>query len=233
MRFRTFLESYEKLGTGIKKGHTIEARGVKGKDKEKWAKSFKDKAELDKWAKENDATVFGSATKKIEEAAPGKDGMMPLSYNVGKGHTIEAYGVKGMNSNKWRKSFKDQAALEKWVDANDAEVQGTAEIKIRGKSLKEAKVKSATATLTVDHDGSKNDLTEKDLAAIKEKLGEYGDIKKASLVSPTSISVTVKVYPDAEWSTIEDAEDEIQDELEASVRKCFPRKGYDITTTFS
>lgn len=40
---------------------------------------------------------------------------------------IEAYGVRGMKSTQWRKSFKNQAALEKWIDKmdGDVEVQGT------------------------------------------------------------------------------------------------------------
>jgi hypothetical protein len=36
---------------------------------------------------------------------------------------IEAYGVKGMKSTPWRKSFKDQAALEKWLDKQDGDVE--------------------------------------------------------------------------------------------------------------
>jgi hypothetical protein len=286
MRFREFLESYDKLGTGIKKGHTLEARGTKGPDKKEWAKSFKDKAELDAWVKDNDAKVFGiayaekvtesvgqtpweiicdivekdhgeenlvdlaiaeagrildlgkadelagkeffdlpvgkmkalvnahpellkgkaasrykkqltedtgtisfaqfsAALKKVISDAAKADGTIDDSkdyasaawkiYNLetlknavskftsllkkdgvtqssilkivgkanelfaekvneaapdkaGKGHKIEAYGVKGMNSTRWRKTFKDEAALEKWVDANDAEVHGTREL---------------------------------------------------------------------------------------------------------
>lgn len=61
---------------------------------------------------------------------------MPLSYKVGAGHKIEAYGVKGMENKRWRKSFKDQAALDKWCEANDATVEGTADLT---KGLKEAK----------------------------------------------------------------------------------------------
>lgn len=38
---------------------------------------------------------------------------------------IEAYGVKGMKSVSWRKIFNSPEQLEKWCDANDAEVQGT------------------------------------------------------------------------------------------------------------
>ena len=54
----------------------------------------------------------------LAEASPDKSGLMPLSYKTGKGHKIEAYGVKGMQNKQWRKSFKDSAALEKWCDDN-------------------------------------------------------------------------------------------------------------------
>jgi len=39
---------------------------------------------------------------------------------------FEAYGVKGMKSVQWRKSFKNQKEFEKWLEANegDVEVQG-------------------------------------------------------------------------------------------------------------
>ena len=38
---------------------------------------------------------------------------------------IEAHGIKGMKNTKWRKTFKNQEALELWVEKNDAEVHGT------------------------------------------------------------------------------------------------------------
>ena len=42
---------------------------------------------------------------------------------------IEAYGVRGMNSTPWRKTFKSQAAFERWLDKDqnvgDVEVHGT------------------------------------------------------------------------------------------------------------
>lgn len=40
---------------------------------------------------------------------------------------IEAYGVKGLKSTPWRKIFKSQEALEKWMEKNkgDVEVIGT------------------------------------------------------------------------------------------------------------
>ena len=36
---------------------------------------------------------------------------------------FEAYGVKGMKSTAWRKTFKSQEAFEKWLDAQDGNVQ--------------------------------------------------------------------------------------------------------------
>ena len=42
-----------------------------------------------------------------------------------KNDKIEAHGVKGMKSTKWRKAFKNWEALELWVKKNDAEVHGT------------------------------------------------------------------------------------------------------------
>ncbi len=38
---------------------------------------------------------------------------------------VEAYGVKGMKSTPWRKVFKSVEAMQKWVEANDAEIHGT------------------------------------------------------------------------------------------------------------
>ena len=37
---------------------------------------------------------------------------------------VEAYGVKGMKSTRWRKVFKNLAALDKWVEQTGAEVYG-------------------------------------------------------------------------------------------------------------
>jgi hypothetical protein len=35
---------------------------------------------------------------------------------------LEAYGVKGLKSTPWRKSFKDFDALQRWAEKNDAEI---------------------------------------------------------------------------------------------------------------
>jgi len=42
-----------------------------------------------------------------------------------KDEQIEGYGVKGLNSTKWRRVFKSVEAMNKWAEKNDAEVHGT------------------------------------------------------------------------------------------------------------
>ena len=38
---------------------------------------------------------------------------------------VEAYGVKGMKSTPWRRTFPHFGALQKWADTNNAEIHGT------------------------------------------------------------------------------------------------------------
>jgi type II secretory pathway component PulM len=42
--------------------------------------------------------------------------------------SIQAYGVKGMKSTPWQKTFKSVEALNAWVEKNGAEVYGIREI---------------------------------------------------------------------------------------------------------
>jgi hypothetical protein len=44
---------------------------------------------------------------------------------------IEAYGVKGMKSRPWRRTFKDVDALTAWCEKNEAEVYGTRQVEGR------------------------------------------------------------------------------------------------------
>lgn len=44
-----------------------------------------------------------------------------------KPHRIEAYGVRGMKSLPWRKTFESIEAMADWADAHDAQVLGTRE----------------------------------------------------------------------------------------------------------
>jgi len=49
--------------------------------------------------------------------------------NAPKGHTIEAYGTRGMKNIPWRKTFKHYDHLAKWADENDSvEVHGTRDL---------------------------------------------------------------------------------------------------------
>ncbi len=69
--------------------------------------------------------VLAAAAKLV------KDGKVKLSAK----HTlatisllapkVEAYGVKGMKSTPWRKTFRDANALATWAEKNSAEVHGT------------------------------------------------------------------------------------------------------------
>ena len=38
--------------------------------------------------------------------------------------SVEAYGVRGLKSTPWRKTFKDCNALNAWIERNNAEVLG-------------------------------------------------------------------------------------------------------------
>jgi type II secretory pathway component PulM len=42
--------------------------------------------------------------------------------------SIEAYGVRGMNSTPWRKIFKTTKALNAWIEKHNAEVHGIRDI---------------------------------------------------------------------------------------------------------
>lgn len=58
---------------------------------------------------------------------------------------VEAYGVKGMKSTKWRKIFKNAAALNQWCDANGADVHGQSNIDEPLTTVDESLLKLRTA----------------------------------------------------------------------------------------
>lgn len=68
------------------------------------------------------------AGKTVPNCVPKEGVAEGDELNVG----VEAYGVRGADSKKWRKTFKSQAAFEKWLDANegDVEVLGTREVNL-------------------------------------------------------------------------------------------------------
>ena len=63
-------------------------------------------------------------TKHKEMAAKIKDLEKRLGgSSEASGGAIEAYGVRGMNSKQWRKTFKNQAAFDAWLKLNDGDVE--------------------------------------------------------------------------------------------------------------
>ena len=55
---------------------------------------------------------------------------------VGKDHTMEAHGVKGVKGTPWRKSFKSHEHAHEWAEKNDAEIHGTRDLE-KSKGVKE------------------------------------------------------------------------------------------------
>ena len=51
-----------------------------------------------------------------------------LEESKSRNHKIEAYGVKGMKSLRWRKTFKNEEELNDWLEKNDAEMLGMREL---------------------------------------------------------------------------------------------------------
>jgi hypothetical protein len=73
-------------------------------------------------------TVPSSATH-VSEFRPGmKESVEPLNETAPKGHTMEAYGVKGMNNTRWRKTFKSGEHAYDWAVKNDADIHGTRDL---------------------------------------------------------------------------------------------------------
>lgn len=87
-----------------------------------------------------------------------------------KGHTIEAYGVKGMKSTSWRKSFKHADHLNDWAEKNSAEVHGMRELEhTKGESKMN---ESAKETHEKDASAYKlsNIAAQRVLAKLKDKV---------------------------------------------------------------
>ena len=59
--------------------------------------------------------------KTVMPELPNAEMIMQLNASTKK---YEAYGVKGMNSSKWRKQFDSYEQAEAWAEKNNAEIQG-------------------------------------------------------------------------------------------------------------
>lgn len=81
------------------------------------------------YPKEKKTKDYTWPNEKATEAPGGEQGRPPSREGFDKEEKkkIEAYGVKGMNSTSWRKTFPNEEALNKWAKENSAEVQGTRE----------------------------------------------------------------------------------------------------------
>jgi len=42
-----------------------------------------------------------------------------------KTNMIEGYGVRGLDSKRWRRKFVDEEAMHAWAEKHDAEIHGT------------------------------------------------------------------------------------------------------------
>lgn len=69
---------------------------------------------------------------------------------------IEAHGVRGVNSNKWKKTFKSREAFEKWLDQNegDVEVSGTREVNLNDMFKESIKEANLDEVLAADYSGN-------------------------------------------------------------------------------
>ena len=66
-------------------------------------------------------------TSKAEDDLPTPVRVAGAARDAEEDGSVEAYGVKGVKSTPWRKTFKNQKAFEQWLEKNegDVEVQGT------------------------------------------------------------------------------------------------------------
>ena len=155
-------EDKEEMEEGKAK-HTIEAYGVKGMDSKQWRKTFKDADDLNQWLEKNDAEMLGM--RELEGVDEDKEEM-----EEGKAkHTIEAYGVKGMDSKQWRKTFKDADDLNQWLEKNDAEMLGMREL-----------------------EGVDEDIYESELASMKRMMECWGPMN-APVNQSSGMNVTTNV----------------------------------------
>lgn len=84
---------------------------------------------------------------------------------------FEAYGVKGAKSTKWRKTFKTQAAFEKWLDANDGDVEVYGTRDLEGGKLSEETKETKTGRIHKGSYGTSYDDKKKPETAVKRGRG--------------------------------------------------------------
>lgn len=105
---------------------------------------------------------------------------------------IEAYGTKGMKNTKWRKTFKSEEELNKWVEKNDATVEGTRSVN----EEKETPIKVDDFKSKIDTNDFKSKFKSEDKGRLIEisdlegnNIGSYNTEKQA-LVSDSADLIT-------------------------------------------
>ena len=130
-------------------------------------------------------------------------------------HTIEAHGVKGMQSTRWRKTFKNEADLNAWLENNNAEMYGMRELEPGDKqgTVKEAKECNCAGPC----DCEKNAIAEmRQLAGLTECGEMYAPMPAAQPTNLQQSKLTVTTSMDSEAGTKQvtvSAEGEGADEL--------------------
>lgn len=71
------------------------------------------------------AQAYATAIAAGERRPEFSDEMLMLDDRSPK---LEAYGVKGVKSRPWSRTFRNADHLARWCEENDAEVQGTREV---------------------------------------------------------------------------------------------------------
>ena len=137
------------------------------------------------------ASAATAAAKKAAAAGwysrPGAKAKMAESANGSQqNQAVEAYGVKGMKSTPWRKVFKNNAALQKWVEANDAEVHGTRPASgVFSRPGAKAKFAINVAKITKLWDDAGHPLDNRQLDALRQVAARIYDIENDLLPNMT------------------------------------------------
>ncbi|CAB4129536.1 hypothetical protein UFOVP116_34 [uncultured Caudovirales phage] len=146
-------------------------------NKEKYEKQLSDlKGQFDKNYDRSDDHSYW--TKHKEMAAQIKDLEKRLGgISEASGGAIEAYGVRGMNSKQWRKTFKSQAAFDAWLKLNDGDVE----------------VHGTRNPNELDEAADSNDVARAPAKQDAKKLSESVDVASAITLSPDALMGILKL----------------------------------------
>jgi hypothetical protein len=167
--------------------------GAERRKREQLAKGMKDADWEERYPGRGEEVMYATATKKAKELA--EDDIVQEAK-----HTIEAHGVKGMQSTRWRKTFKNEEDLNAWLEKNDAEMYGMRELEPGDKqgTVKEAKECNCAGPC----DCEKNVVAEmRQLAGLTECGEMYEPMPAAQPVDLPKSKMTVTTSMDSEAGT--------------------------------